>query len=64
MVLPFRLIPVLIGAAIGSVVTYILTSRNARKQLSDGLGEVGDTVEDAADAVSDAAKKAASKMGG
>ncbi len=72
MALPFPLIPVLVGAAVGSAVTYILTSRKARKQLTDSLDDLGDAVdgvankakdvvEDAADVVSDAATKAASK---
>ncbi|MGB5831005.1 MAG: YtxH domain-containing protein [Thiohalocapsa sp.] len=71
MALPFPLIPVLIGAAIGSLVTYILTARNARNQLTDAFDDIGDAAHDAvkkgadvaentADAVGDAARKASS----
>jgi len=68
MALPFPLIPVLIGAAVGSAVTYILTSRKAGKRLTDSLDGIGDAaegvaakaknaVEDAADAATKAAPK-------
>ena len=74
MALPFPLIPVLVGAAVGAAVTYIFTARSARKQITDALQELGETVEagadkvktaaeDTADAASDAAKKVASKIG-
>jgi hypothetical protein len=67
------LVPVLIGAALGAAVTYVLTTRNARKQLASALQNLGDSVEAgaekvksvASDAAADAqkaAKKAASKV--
>ena len=73
MALPFPLLPVLIGAAVGSAVTYILTTRGIRKQLTDTLQDVGDAaddgvheirqrVEDVAESATDAAHKTASKI--
>ena len=55
MALPFPLIPVLIGAALGAAVTYILTTRNARKQITDTLQDLGDSVEAGAEKIKNAA---------
>ena len=72
MALPFPLVPVLVGAAVGAVITYILTARSARNQFTDTLQDLGesieagakkaktvaaDTVEEAAGVVKDAASK-------
>lgn len=73
MALPFPVIPVLVGAAIGAAVTYFLANRNARNQITNALQDLGNTVEaamakvknvasDAVEDATDAAKKAASKV--
>jgi len=73
MALPFPLIPVLIGAAAGAAVTYILTSRSARKQITQALQDLEGSAEtgaeelkaaasDKLDEAADAVKKAASKL--
>lgn len=64
------IVPVLIGAAVGAAVTYIVMDKSFRKRLSDSVHDLGDTVqsrvrdakrgatdvlEDTADAAKDAA---------
>jgi hypothetical protein len=73
MPLPFPILPVLIGAAIGAAVTYVLTSRSAKKQIADALDDVGETLgpkakraasslSDTVDAATDTAKEAVSRV--
>jgi hypothetical protein len=73
MALPFPVVPVLIGAAIGAAVTYVLTTRSARKQITAAFEDAGDslasgakkatsTLSDAVEGATDAAKEVASNI--
>jgi gas vesicle protein len=65
MALPFPLIPVLVGAAAGAAITFLLTKASARRRLRDSLEDLGDSVvesaEDARDAAEDAFDEASGK---
>jgi hypothetical protein len=63
----------LIGAAIGAAVTYVLTKRSARMQVTDAFDDVGQTLaprakraasalSDAVEEVTDTAKEAVSRV--
>jgi hypothetical protein len=74
MALPFPLVPVLIGAAVGAAITYVLTKRGVRKQIADSLEDLGDSVaaeaqewtsaaKDKVEGATKTVKKTASKIG-
>ena len=64
MALPFPIVPVLIGAAVGSAVTYLLTKARARKDVMDSLEDLGDAVTDEAERVADAASEGIEEAAG
>jgi len=39
------IMPVLIGAAVGAAVTYVIMDKSFRKRMSDSVHDFGDTVE-------------------
>ncbi len=47
--MPLPLIPLLIGAAIGAAVTYIITNRDSQNRLTNAAQDVGDSVQAGAD---------------
>lgn len=64
MALPFPIVPVLVGAAVGAAVTYLLTKVKARKDIMDSLEDLGDAVSDEAERVADAASEGIEEVSG
>jgi archaellum component FlaG (FlaF/FlaG flagellin family) len=64
------IVPVLIGAAVGAAITYVIMDKSFQKRLSDSAHDLGDTIQsrvkrakrsatDVVDDVADAAEDAA-----
>jgi hypothetical protein len=57
MALPFPIVPVLIGAAVGAAITYVLTKARSRRDIMGTLEELEDTVSDSVAEAKDTAAK-------